>query len=36
MLPAFALDDQKPTKLPSFFTLKYPLKIVNVAGKNEN
>lgn len=36
MFPTFDFDDQKPTKLPSAFTLKQLLNIVIKAGKKEN
>lgn len=36
MLPALDFDDHIPTNFPSFFTLKWWLKIVSVAGKKLN
>lgn len=36
MFPAFDFEDQIPTKLPSVFTLKCPLKMVSAKGKAVN
>ena len=34
--PTFAFEDQNPTMLPYYFTLKYLLNIVKRAGKKES